>query len=275
MEKRLLHIHCQTPQGLEGLRQAAYFCRRIRALLTVYLPLSDKFLVYFENDVVQIDLDGGCLAPVEAARDQVETLASQAGAKLDFFVPRHFTSASLPDIPADFDFMCSPPPTGRRGRQTARGRTGHQIQRILRAARYPLLVPGAFHTPWQRILVLFGGSANAVAACRLGLSLARQARVPLEMLTQAEGGTRDEYREKWKAAGLAGALEDGLQQWHFSHARRFEESLGAVPADALVVMGAFDHISIREFFHGSKLKTVCAVLPNSLILAGPRGATEI
>jgi hypothetical protein len=57
MKKPLLHIFRNTPFGRETLLQSAYFCHRTQLPLSIYLPESKSFLLYFDSEVVQVDLD--------------------------------------------------------------------------------------------------------------------------------------------------------------------------------------------------------------------------
>ena len=62
MAKQLLHIFRNTPFGRETLLQSANFCRQLDVTLVIYIPEYTKFLMYFDNDVVQIDLDHSYLS---------------------------------------------------------------------------------------------------------------------------------------------------------------------------------------------------------------------
>ena len=57
MYSQLFHIFRNTPLGRETMLQSLYFCRQIGANPAVYIPQHTKFLMYFDNDVVQVDLE--------------------------------------------------------------------------------------------------------------------------------------------------------------------------------------------------------------------------
>ena len=57
MNKQLFHIFRNTPLGRETFLQSLYFCNMTGVTPVVYIPEHTKFLMYFENDVVQVDLD--------------------------------------------------------------------------------------------------------------------------------------------------------------------------------------------------------------------------
>jgi hypothetical protein len=275
MENRLLHIFRNTPLGRENLLQSIYFCSRIGAMITVYIPLSTKFLMYFENDVVQIDLDGSYLTDPETAEAHARQLIEAAGVRATFLSPKYFTASTLPDIPADFDFMCCPRTISDLSSKIGLGYIGPRVRRIVGAARYPVLIPSAAYKPWQSVIVFFGGSVNAVKAFRLGLAVSRRSGLPLDLYTQAEGHSRDDYRQAMETAGLGQALEERVRHWHFFESGGMEENLYNVPHDALGVVGAFGHGLIRDLLFGSKMEEIQSILPNSLLIVGPRYSARL
>ena len=276
MENRLLHIFRNTPLGRESLLQSVYFCNRIDAVLTVYVPLSTKFLMYFENDVVQVDLDASYLTDPATAETHAREIIEQDGGRVAFLTPKHYTASTLPDIPTDFDFMCCPRSISDLSSKIGLGYIGPRVRRIVQSARYPVLITSGAFKPWQSVTVFFGGSVNAVKACRLGLSIAQQTGMPLDLFTQAGADrSRDDYRQVLEQAGLADALDSALRQWHFFESGRLEENLYAVAHDTLAVVGAFGHGIIRDIIFGSKMETIQSVLPNNLLIVGPKYATRL
>ena len=274
MENRLLHIFRNTPLGRETLLQSVYFCRQMGAMMTVYIPLTTKFLMYFENDVVQIDLDESYLTDPETAEAHAREIIDPSGVRASFFRPKHFTASTLPDIPTDFDFMCCPRSISDLSSKIGLGYIGPRVRRIVRTARYPVLIPSTVYKPWPSVAVFFGGSINAVKACRLGLHVARQSGSPLDLYTQAEGRSQDEYRKIIEDAGLAEAIRGQMRHWHFFETARLEENLYTVAHDALAVVGAFGHGVIRDLFFGSKMETIQSILPNNLLIVGPSYAAR-
>ncbi len=89
METKLFHIFRNTPLGRETLLQSIYFCTKIGTDLTIYLPKFMKFLMYFENDVVQVDLDESYLTATNTAKSHAGELADQGGIEPRFFVPKN------------------------------------------------------------------------------------------------------------------------------------------------------------------------------------------
>src|SRR6056297_724358 len=94
MDLQLLHIFRNTPLGRELMLQSAYFCRLLKILPVIYVPQYMKFLMYFENDVVQVDLDGSYLRSPSTARDHAAEIIRQQGlAEPKFLEPKNFGSA--------------------------------------------------------------------------------------------------------------------------------------------------------------------------------------
>ena len=275
MQNRLLHIFRNTPLGRESLLQSIYFCSRIGALITVYVPLSTKFLMYFENDVVQVDLDSSYLTDPETAEAHARELIEEAGVRATFFTPKYFTASTLPDIPTDFDFMCCPRSISDLSSKIGLGYIGPRVRRIVGAARYPVIISSGAYKPWKSVTVFFGGSINAFKAFRLGLNIARQSGFPIDLFTRAEGRTQADYRQAIEEAGLGQALEQNVRRWDFFESGSLEENLYSVAHDALAVVGAFGHGPIRDLLFGSKMEAIQSVLPNNLLIVGPKYSARL
>jgi len=108
MEPKLFHIFRNTPLGRETLLQSLFFCNTVGSSLVIYIPRHTKFLMYFENDVVQVDLDSSYLTAPETALAHANALAEEAGIEPVFLEPKNYTASTLPDISTNFDFMCAP-----------------------------------------------------------------------------------------------------------------------------------------------------------------------
>ncbi|MBI9086822.1 MAG: universal stress protein [Desulfobacterales bacterium] len=269
MEHHLFHIFRNTPFGRETLLQSLYFCRTVGVAPILYIPEHTKFLMYFENDVVQVDLDSAYLTAPETARDHAETLLREAGFEPDFFSPKHFTASTLPDVTTQFDFMCCPRSVSDLSSKIGLGYIGPRVRRIVRSARFPVLITSPVFKPWKSVSVFFGGSHNAVKALRLGLRICRESGFPLDVFTQAESRTRQDYEQIVEERGLKTELDQHLRHWEVFDQGRIKENLYGVPHDALVVLGAFGHGLIRDFVFGSKMETIQSTVSNNLLIAGP------
>ncbi len=254
MAQKLFHIFRNTPLGRETLLQSIYFCQKIGVLPTIYIPEFTKFLMYFENDVVQVDLDPSYLNDPDTAVTHVEQLLKEAKIKPDLFTPKNYAASTLPDIPTSFEFMCCPRSISDLSSKIGLGYIGPRVRRIIQAARFPVLITSPVYKPWQNIAVFFGGSANAVNALRLGIRLAKIAGMPLDIYTQLGKNTPAEYRSIVQDKGLEKPLKSVLDQWTFFEKGRFEDNLYAVPHDALVILGAYGHGIIRDIMFGSMMK---------------------
>lgn len=270
MAQKLFHIFRNTPLGRETLLQSIYFCQQLDVLPTVYIPESTKFLMYFENDVVQVDLDASYLNDPETAATHVKELLTSAGIKPDLFEPKNYTASTLPDIPTNFEFMCCPRSISDLSSKIGLGYIGPRVRRIIQSARFPVLITSPVYKPWRSIAVFFGGSVNAVNALRLGIRVAKLAGMRLDIYTQVGRNTPDEYRAIVQERGLQKPLESVLGEWNFFEKGRFEDNLYAVPHNALVVLGAYGHGIIKDIMFGSMMEKIQSTISNNLLIAGPK-----
>ena len=247
-----------------------YFCSITRSSMVVYVPEYTKFLMYFENDVVQVDLDGSYLSYPETAQDHVHELLDSQGLEAEFVEPKNFTASTLPDIPVDFDFMCCPRSISDLSTKISLGHIGTRVRKIIQSAHFPVLIPGSSFKKWKSILVFFGGSANSIHAVNLGLRLARQTGLPLDMFTQVEGKrAKDNYKKRLENEGVAEECDKRIRTWLVFDQKDFEENLYQVPHDALVVTGAYGHGLVKEILFGSKMETIQSIVTNTMMVAGP------
>ncbi|GAB6097318.1 hypothetical protein JCM14469_35720 [Desulfatiferula olefinivorans] len=271
METRLFHIFRNTPLGRETLLQSLYFCAVTQAALVIYIPEYTKFLMYFENDVVQVDLDGSYLAAPETAKEHALELTGEAGIEPVFFVPKNYTASTLPDVPAEFDFMCCPRSISDLSSKISLGHIGSRVRRIIQSSHFPVLVTSPCYKEWTSITVFFGGSANSVKALELGLRLARRTGFPLDLFTQAEKGMgRKDYMARVADAGLATACDQWVRNWRVCDRKRFDENLYHVSHRSLLVLGAYGRGLVKDMLFESKMEIVQSVLSNNMLIVGPK-----
>jgi nucleotide-binding universal stress UspA family protein len=267
---KLFHIFRNTPLGRETLLQSLYFCKTVGCTPEIYIPESTRFLMYFENDVTQVDLDGSYLTIPETGRAHAEALAEKSGLKASFLVPKNFTAHGLPDIPTYFDFMCCPRSISDLSSKIGLGHIGPRVRRIVQAARFPVLITSSVFKAWNSITVFFGGSQNAFNALRLGLRIARQSGKPLNMFTQVEKGDADHYRQMVSDVDLMADWERYGNEWQFFEEGNLEDNLFNVDHDALLILGAYGHGLIKDIMFGSKMERIQGTMPNNLLLVGPK-----
>ncbi len=270
MEPQLFHIFRNTPLGRETLLQSIYFCNKVSASLTVYIPKFTKFLMYFENDVVQVDLDKSYLASPETALEHARELVETGDIKPDFLEPKNFTASTLPDIPTNFDFMCCPRSISDLSSKIGLGYIGPRVRRIVRSAAFPVLITSPAYKEWNSISVFFGGSANAVKALKLGFRISRKTGMPLYVFTQLENKKKEVYGDIIKKENLEQDMAEYMKKWYVFEDGKFEENLYKVPHDSLVILGAFGHGIIKDFFFGSKMEVIQSVITNNFLIAGPK-----
>ncbi len=270
MYTELLHIFRNTPLGRETFLQSLYFCKTVGVDPVVYIPRHTKFLMYFENDVVQVDLDDSYLTSPDTALPNAGRLLEAAGLEARFLEVKNFTASTLPDVPTQYDFMCLPRSVSDLSSKIGLGYIGPRVRRIVNAARFPVLITSPVYKPWKSIAVLFGGSSNAMKALRLGLRLHRETDLPLKVFTLAEKRTREEYHQAMAEQLSGPSLEKAGENWQFLDGGAVEENLYTIPHDALIVIGAYGHGLIRDIVFGSMMERVQSTLSNNLLVVGPR-----
>ena len=269
MHANLFHVFRNTPLGRETLMQSIYFCRLLDVGLTIYIPDSVRFMMYFNYDAVQVDLDRSYLSSPENAADRALELAAEAGLKPDLLVPKNRTASDLPDVPTHFAFMTCPRSISDLSSKIGLGYIGPKVRRIIRSANFPVLMTSPVFKPWKSIAVLFGGSDSALNALRSAIQISRRSGFPLDLFVQLE---QDEayYDRRIREAGLEKALgRTCRERYHFTNGN-FAHNLYALPHDALVFSGAYGHGLIRNLLFGSKMEVAQSILTNSLLVSGPQ-----
>jgi len=270
MDLQLLHIFRNTPLGREMLLQSTYFCQKLQILPVIYVPQYLKFLMYFENDVVQVDLDSSYLREPSTARDHaIEIIRQQGLPEPKFLAPKNFTASTLPDIPVNFDFMCCPRTISDLSSKIGLGYIGPRVRRIIHSARFPVLIGCSVYKPWESITVFFGGSANAVKALRLGFRLARLTGFPIDVFTQEGKRDRAYYEGVIEKENLGPEMDKHVRQWQVYASGDFMDNIYDVPHNALVIAGAYGHGVVKEVLFGSMLEKIQTHLPNNLLIVGP------
>ncbi|MFP4476005.1 MAG: universal stress protein [Desulfatibacillaceae bacterium] len=276
MLPQILHVFRNTPLGRETYLQTLYFCRQLDAGPNVYIPEHTKFLMYFEDEVLQVDLDSSYLSDLETARLHVEELTSSADLSAKYVVPKEYTASTLPDVPTQFDFMCCPRSMSDVSGKMGLGHIGPKVRRIVKGASFPILIPSIVYKEWQRLAVMFGGSPNSLRALRLGLAVQRRCGMPLDLFTYEEKGREEApLREILDREGLTGSVQSQVREWSFFKSGLMENDLYEVPHDALVILGAYGHGVIKDLLFGSRMEVFQSHLPNSFLVVGPRSAITI
>lgn len=270
MHPRLLHIYRNTPAGREIWLQSVYFCATAGVEPHCYLPKQKKFLLYFKHDAIQLDLDDSYLRNQDTAETECRKMALAMGLEPKLLDPAGYTASTLPDVPSDFEYMTCPRVISDRSSKIGLGHIGPGVRRIVGVAPFPVLIPSAAFKPWQSVTVLFGGSETSLKALRLGFALARKSGKPLELFTQAKAQPREYFEDILKKDNLLDTVYCQAREWHFFETGDPADNLMAVPHDTLVLVGAYGHGLIRELVFGSVMELAQSVLPNNLLVVGPR-----
>jgi hypothetical protein len=269
MNYKLLHIFRNTPFGRETFLQSLNFCKTISASPYVYIPKSDKFLFYFNNDTVQVDLDHSYLTSSDTAKAHAVELFDEMGIKPYFYEPKNFTASSLPDISINFDYLCCPRSVSDVHSKIGLGHIGPKVRRIIKHGTFPVLITSPVFKPWKSISMFFGGSDNAIKALKLGLKIAMASGFPIHLYTLNEKNDETYYRDLVKKAGLSDPLNQLISGWSFYDRHNFDSMLYDVPHNSLIVLGAYGHGLIKDILLGSKMEKIQMSLTNNLLVTGP------
>ncbi len=270
MEYKMLHIFRNTPFGRETFLQTLYFCRTVNAAPVVYIPKTDKFLFYFSNDVVQVDLDGSYLTGPDSAEERARKLLADHDLKEIFLTPKNYTASTLPDIPTHFDFLSCPRSVSDKSSRIGLGHIGPKVRRIIKHAAFPVFLTSPVFKPWTSIAVMFGGSQNAVNALKLGVKLSMASGLPLDIYTLMEGRDQSFYKDIAEREPFWEMAAPEIQKWHFWEKNRFNDMLYEIPHDALLVLGAYGHGRLKDLLFGSKMEYIQSTLVNNMVVAGPK-----
>jgi hypothetical protein len=275
MNHQLLHIFRNNPLGRETLLQSIYFSKHVKVSPVIYIPKSSKFLMYFENDVVQIDLDNSYLMSPDTALEHATELLEQAGMEPRFLDPKHYTASTLPDIHTNFSYMSCPRSISDLSSKIGLGYIGGRVRRIVKSAQFPVLITSPVYKEWESIAVFFGGSVNAFKALKLGFRLCRISGMPLDVFTLVENNSQESYEKLITDEGLEKDMSHYVNNWHFLKNRTLEENLYDVPHNALVVIGAYGHHPLKTFVFGSKMEKIQSTISNNLLIVGPNYTAAI
>ena len=268
METQLFHVFRNTPQGRETLLQSLYFCKAVEASLVIYIPKHKRFLMYFENDMVKVDLDESYLTSPETAIKHATELVKKKKMTARFLEFKNHSASKPPVIQANFDFMCSPRSISDFSSKISLGYIGPRVRGIVNSARFPVFLTSPAFKAWQSIAVFFGGSVNSVNALKLGLRISRVSGFPVEVFTQMENLTRESYEKIIENNNLKKEMNRRENKWHIFERGSFEENLYQVPHDALVVLGASGHNLLKNIVFGNKMEKIQSTLPNNLLIVG-------
>lgn len=269
MEERLLHVFRNTPLGRETLLQSVYFCKTLGIGLHIYVPEATQFLLYFDHDAVQVDLDASYMINAGSAAANADSIAQQAGLKPIFLTPKNYTASQLPDLPTTFNYMTCPRSISDLSSKIGLGYIGPKVRRIVKASTFPVLMTSTVFKEWKSLTVFYGGSNNANKALRRGLHLAEVTGFPLDMITLTEKHTASYFEEQLHSAGLMDGVQSHVRYWHKYDKGAMEEHLMDIPHDSLLLLGAFGHGLIKDILFGSKMETIQTWMPNNMLLVGP------
>jgi len=266
MTMPLLHIFRNTPFGRETLFQSAYFCRRMQLPLSIHIPEFKKFLFYFDQDTVQIDLDDSYLFDPESAKDHIQEILILHQVKHYLVKPTGMTASTLPDLPTHFSFMTCPRSMSDHVHKISLGMIGPKVRNIVKSAKFPIYLPSPVFKPWTNLAVLYGGSDNAAGALRLALEVNRTSNAPLKVFSQ---GDRSEFESQLLLQGFSKEKIESFD-WEFWTEGDITDHLYAIPHDSMVILGAYGKGIVRDTLFGSTMEKIQSNLPNNMLVVGPK-----
>ncbi|MBC8430895.1 MAG: universal stress protein [Desulfobacterales bacterium] len=269
MSARLFHIFRNNPLGRETLLQSICFCEKVGASLVIYIPRHTKFLMPFETNMVQVDLDGSYLISPDTALMHANDLIEKRGLTAKFLNSDYTGAAALPEIQPKFDFMTCPRSVSDLSSKIGLGYLGPRVRRLVGSAQFPILLTSPAFKEWNSIAVFFGGSANAVKALKLGLRISRVSGLPINVFTQTENTSRESYEKVIEKNSLEKEMRRRINEWYIFEQNSFEENLYQVPHDALVVLGAYGRSRLKDMVFGRKMEKIQSTLPNNILIVGP------
>ncbi len=269
MKNELLHIFRNTPFGRETLFQSIYFCKNTDTSLRVYIPKFKQFLMYFENEVVTVDLDDSYMRDSDSAQAHAEEIIRDAGIIPRFIEPKSYTASTLPDLPVDFRYMTCPRGMSDLSTKIGLGYIGPRVRHIIKNSSFPILIPTSVYKEWKSVTVFFGGSSNAGKAAKFGIEISRISGFPLFLFTYAEGKSRTYYENMLEEKGILDSIKKLDFEWLFFDKGELKTNLYAVPHNSLIVIGAYGHGPVKEILFGSKLELIQSYLPNNMLIVGP------
>lgn len=264
--KRVLHVFRNTPIGRETLLGAIQLCAKTGMQLYLYLPEEPRFTLQFEEELVEVPLDGSYVTDRGTARRHAEGLADEARVKIHWVKPHHRLASTLPVLAGEFDLMTCPRLLTDPSQGIAPGLLGSRVRRLIRSANHPVIVLPAPALDWDHITVFFAGSEHALRALAWARRLAAAAGVDYRVFTHGE---KDGVERARRALESAGFLDEVRPRWSILDERSFAASLWNVPRRSLVVAGAFGTGAVKARLFGSRTELLLARLPNPLFLAGP------
>jgi len=162
---------------------------------------------------------------------------------------------------------------GRRGEHGQWGGedVGSTVQKVLRHSERPVLVTPAEFRPLAGMLMAYDGSKSANLALREACSLASEVGLSMTVIAvTSKGGHRPTYEAALEEARqLVSAYEDVTAEFALVEGDEIEAVIIAQAVAKqrdLIVMGAYGHSRIREWFLSSTTTGVLVRSPLPVLL---------
>jgi nucleotide-binding universal stress UspA family protein len=271
MEKSIFHIFLNSPLGRENLLQTAFLTEQLKPRsLSIFIPTHDQCVMYYDGTVTTLELDPSYIEYHETAQNHAEAVLKQFDLRYDFYEPSSFTGGMIPEIPDEWAIVVCPRAISRKSGRIGLGHIGPKVRSILLHAPFPLFIPAGASKSWNRVVVLFGGSDHGTTAATIADQIALRAKVPLEIHTQLGDATHDQCKSILAKLKIKDRIDRGHVLWRLFDSCTLEENLYNIPHDSLVVVGTGKHSLVQEFLFGTTLEKIQALLPNPLVVCGPK-----
>ena len=265
----LLHIFRNTPFGRETLFQSLDFCKTFDMKLHVYIPKTLRFLMYFDNEAVEINLDESYIRAPETAEYHLREIVEKTGTEWELVTPPTQTNRMLPNLRTTYSLMCAPRILAEPSSGIGLGKIGPKVRKLLLAAPFPLLIPSAVYQRWDSVTVFFGGSPTSFKCLKLGLDMAR-AGIPIEVFSVLEEGLlREDLEAQIAEEGLLDLFAQHVSNWHLIEGGNLQEELYSVSRSSLLLLGAYGRGRIKSKIFGSTMETINQTMPNNILTLGP------
>ncbi|HSH69409.1 MAG TPA: universal stress protein [Deferrisomatales bacterium] len=269
MKNSLLHVFRNTPRGAETFRQALYFSGRTGLGLRVHFPEGRAFVLCVGDEAIHVDLDESYRFDPSSARDRAEAIGLEMGVEWQEQAATGQTASTLPDLQGDWALfslprsMNSPQPHP----WIPSAVLGPRVRAVIGRAALPILLPAACLIPWEQIWVPCGGTEYGERTLRWGARLARDAGVPLRVVTWEAGRPLEQALERLRSDPTLAIPKDA---WVQEQSVALRDLLQDIPRTALVGFGAFGDGRVRQKNFGSQAELVLQTLPHNLLMVGPR-----
>jgi len=266
MPLKVFHVFRNTPTGRETFMQAIDFCKKAGAELHVYMPRHDRFMIYFEEDAVEVHLDQSYLLAIGTQKSNLEAILNEQHFVAKNVYSETKTGSTLPDIQSDFGVINLPKVMTEAKKGLRRSVIGPGVRRLVKASHAPALISPNRFVDWSGIHLFYGGSTFSEKALRWALQMAEVSKKPLYVTTVLEKHSETYHRQKLAKKNIP---INKFNSWDWQKENLFE-ALYHVNRNHLIVMGAYGKRGLKKRLLGGTTEMALKNTANPLLLVGER-----